>query len=117
MLVDAHMLPVITFVLLRLLTDLLKEARSLPAFSRDLIMVIHLSRLMMTSADHVLQTHLKDQKLFLGIPALVLTEQPGHLFRRRLQKLLPRKNTDLELRIRSNALLNHGLNREIRVSS
>ena len=36
----------------------------------------------MTSAGHVLQAHLKEQKFFLAIPALLLTVQPGHLFRR-----------------------------------
>ena len=41
---DTPTLPVIAFVLLRQLTDLLKEARSLPAFSRDLILMIHLEQ-------------------------------------------------------------------------
>ena len=78
MLDDTPTSPVVAFVLLRLLTDLLKEGRSLPAFSRDLITVMHLEQTMMTSAAHVLQAHLKEQELFLVIPALLLTEKPGH---------------------------------------
>ena len=102
MLRDIPTSPVVAFVLLRLLTDLLKKASSLPAFSRDLIQV-------------VLQAHLKEQKFFLAIPAVLLTEQHGHLFRRNFSIAQPaagfdcichcHKNADLELRIRTSAVV------------